>query len=72
MSYKSEYPAGANVDPEIKSFFEDFYAISDTPGDHDKYVDQFTPEATFVLASNRSTGHERMYRLPQTETPSGG
>ncbi|KAI6781178.1 fungal specific transcription factor [Emericellopsis cladophorae] len=63
MSYKSEYPSGVHVDPEIKSFFENFYAISDTPGDHDKYVDQFAPDATFVLASNKSTGHEQIKQM---------
>lgn len=60
MSYQSEYPPGASVDPEIVKFFEDFYKISDIPGAHDQYVDLFTKDATFKLASKQAVGHEGM------------
>jgi hypothetical protein len=56
--YKAQYPAGATVDPDIVHFLEDFYRISDTPGAHDVYVDQFTPEATFKVGSKTSNGRD--------------
>ncbi|KFH44092.1 hypothetical protein ACRE_051360 [Hapsidospora chrysogenum ATCC 11550] len=65
MSYKSDYPAGVSVDPEIVAFFEEFYRISDTPGAHDEYVDLFTQDATFKLASKQATGHEGVFGLPK-------
>ncbi|KAH6672653.1 hypothetical protein F5X68DRAFT_119803, partial [Plectosphaerella plurivora] len=63
-SYESEYPPGAAVAPGIVQFFRDFYALSDTPGDtpgaHERYVDAFTPDATFILASKTSVGSEEI------------
>lgn len=44
------------IDAGIIQFLEDFYRISDTPDAHDRYVDQFTPDATFILASKVSNG----------------
>lgn len=44
------------IDAGIIQFFEDFYRISDTPDAHDTYIDQFTPDATFILASKVSNG----------------
>lgn len=64
MSYQSEYPSGVSVDPEIVQFFEDFYRISDTPGAHDQYVDLFTSDATFKLASKQAIGQEGAYNTP--------
>ncbi|CAI6084193.1 hypothetical protein V2G26_020211 [Clonostachys chloroleuca] len=59
-TYKSDYPSDLTTDPEIVQFFEDFYKTSDTPGAHDKYVDLFTKDAQFVLASKRSVGHDEI------------
>lgn len=64
-SYKSEYPSGVQVDPEIVKFFETFYEISDTPGAHDQYVDLFEKDADFVLASKKAKGHDGMMCLLQ-------
>lgn len=67
-TYKSDYPSDLTTDPEIVQFFEDFYKTSDTPGAHDKYVDLFTKDAQFVLASKRSVGHDgRKFRPTQME-----
>ena len=57
-SYSSAYPTDTSVDEGVVKFFEDFYRISDTPGDHDNYVDQFTPDATFKLASKKAVGKD--------------
>ena len=53
--YASEYPDLA-FDPAYKKFFEDFYATSDTPDAHDKYVTNFTKDATLIMASKRAKG----------------
>ncbi|KAM0813391.1 putative SnoaL-like domain-containing protein [Seiridium cardinale] len=61
--YKAQYPAGVVVDPEIVRFIEQFYQISDTPGAHEDYVDQFTSDATFKLASKTGKGHDEITTL---------
>jgi len=57
-SYKSEYPAGVQVDDGIKAFFEEFYKTSDTPDAHEKYADSFTGDAALVMASKKVVGRE--------------
>lgn len=59
-SYKSEYPAGVQVDDGIKAFFEEFYKTSDTPDAHEKYADSFTKDATIIVASKKAVGSEGM------------
>lgn len=59
-SYASEYPTGVEVDAGIKQFFEDFYKTSDTPDAHEKYADQFTKDATLIIASKKAIGKEGM------------
>lgn len=54
-SYASEYP-DIGIDPTFKRFFEDFYAISDTPDAHEKYAQQFTEDATLIMASKKVKG----------------
>ncbi|PSN67940.1 hypothetical protein BS50DRAFT_572921 [Corynespora cassiicola Philippines] len=61
-SYASEYPA-VEFDPAYKKFFEEFYAISDTPDAHPRYVDQFTSDATLVMASKRAKGSDEILGL---------
>ncbi|KAL1639101.1 hypothetical protein SLS58_008303 [Diplodia intermedia] len=62
-SYASEYPAGIDFDPAYKQFFEDFYATSDTPGAHDKYADNFTDDATLIMASKTAKGRDEIIAL---------
>lgn len=57
-SYASEYPAGDKFDPEYKAFFEQFYETSDTPSAHEKYSNQFTQDATLIMASKNAQGRE--------------
>ncbi|KAH8886556.1 hypothetical protein GQ53DRAFT_727546 [Thozetella sp. PMI_491] len=54
-AYTFEKPAVA-LDQGIYSFIEKFYSISDTPGEHDVYASQFTPDATLVMGSKRVKG----------------
>lgn len=68
-SYKAAYPRDGAVSSEIVQFFVDFYRISDIPGEHDQYVDLFTPEATFILASKKSQGKDGMLH---TTRPNSG
>ncbi|KAL2755431.1 hypothetical protein ACRALDRAFT_1076934 [Sodiomyces alcalophilus JCM 7366] len=58
--YKSEAPVDLAVNPGILSFFEDFYRVSDTPNDHQAYADNFTDDATFILASKVSRGRSEI------------
>lgn len=53
--YASEYPS-LNFSADFKEFFEDFYAITDDPEAHAKYVDQFTDDATLIMASKTAMG----------------
>lgn len=57
-SYKSEYPAGVQIDDGIKHYFEEFYRTSDTPDVHEKYVDLFTNDATLIVGSKKGVGRE--------------
>lgn len=56
-SYASEWPA-VEVDSAFKKYFEEFYYISDTPDAHDKYVQQFTSNATLTMASRTARGSD--------------
>lgn len=49
------------IDAGIIQFFESFYRVSDTPDAHDVYINHFTPDATFILASKVSNGIIGMY-----------
>ena len=62
-SYKSEYPAGVQIDDGIKAFFEEFYSTSDTPDTHEKYADSFTGDATLIMASKKGVGREGIFIL---------
>lgn len=54
-SYISDYPS-IEFDSSYKKFFQDFYKISDTPDAHEKYAQQFTKDATLVMASKKVHG----------------
>jgi hypothetical protein len=58
-AYTSEYPS-VEFDGDFKKFFEEFYAVSDTPDAHEKYVENFTKDATLVMASKRVQGSDGM------------
>lgn len=68
-SYNAEYPSGITVRPEVAAFFKEFYRVSDTPGLHDEYINQFTEDATFILASKVSKGSEGTTSFLSTLNP---
>lgn len=55
--YASDYPS-LDFDPAFKQFFEAFYATSDTPNAHDKYIEHFTKDATLIMASKKAVGSD--------------
>lgn len=57
QSYSVQSPSDQSVQPHVIQFLQAFYAVSDTPGETDKYVDMFAKDATFVLASKKASGH---------------
>jgi hypothetical protein len=50
-----------DLDPDFKSFFQDFYATSDTPDAHEHYAKHFTDDATMILASKKVQGFKGHY-----------
>lgn len=56
-AYASEYPS-VEFDAAYKKFFEEFYATSDTPDAHEKYIENFTKDAVLVMASKKATGSD--------------
>lgn len=52
-----QYPQNIVIPPEVVDFIETFYRISDDPSETDRYVDCFTEDATFILASKRAESH---------------
>ncbi|UPX12900.1 uncharacterized protein EKO05_0003433 [Ascochyta rabiei] len=61
-AYASEYPP-VEFETAYKRFFEEFYATSDTPDAHEKYVENFTQNATLVMASKKAQGSDEILAL---------
>ncbi|KAK4635397.1 hypothetical protein CLAFUW4_00642 [Fulvia fulva] len=61
--HSASAPQAGEVKPEIKAFFERFYAISDTPDDHEKYADMFTENAKLIMASNAVEGRDAIIQM---------
>jgi hypothetical protein len=59
--YSASVPSDGAVKPEIKTYFEKFYAISDTPDGHERYADFFTTDATLIMASNKVQGRDGQF-----------
>jgi hypothetical protein len=57
QQYSVQAPSDDSVQPHIIQFLQSFYSISDTFGETGKYVDMFTPDATFIVASKKASGH---------------
>ncbi|CAG8951724.1 hypothetical protein HYFRA_00005524 [Hymenoscyphus fraxineus] len=61
---KRVYPlvchASSLINPEIRSFFAEFYRISDTPSAHVLYADQFTQDAILIMGSKKSVGRSEI------------
>jgi len=61
-SYASSYPS-TTFNPAFVQFFESFYKITDTPDAHSTYVDQFTSDATLIMASKSCKGSAEILAL---------
>ena len=59
-SYASQIPPATIFDPAKRKFFEEFYAVSDTPDAHEEYAGMFTEDARFILGSKKARGSEGM------------
>lgn len=50
--------ASPALSSDVVKFFEEFYAITDTPVEQETYVDRFTANATFIRGGAEPTrGH---------------
>ena len=58
--YKASVPEDGSLKSGIASFFEAFYAISDTADAHEKYADHFTSDATLIMAAKETSGRQGM------------
>lgn len=56
--YTASTPGDGQVRPEIKSFFEKFFEISDTPSVHEQYSEQFTKDGKLVMGPNEANGRD--------------
>jgi hypothetical protein len=56
--YLNIYPSGIEMNQDVVHFFEQFFRTSDTPNVHEKYISNFTDDATFILASKVSKGKD--------------
>ncbi|KAF1842921.1 uncharacterized protein K460DRAFT_314682 [Cucurbitaria berberidis CBS 394.84] len=61
-AYTSSYPP-VDFDSAYKQFFETFYATSDTPDAHEKYITHFTKDATLIMASKKAVGSDQILAL---------
>lgn len=48
--------------PALVVFMEDFYRISDTESQHEKYVQSFTDNATLIMGPKQAQGPDGMCR----------
>ena len=58
--YEASVPEDGSLKAGIASFFEAFYAISDTPDAHEQYADCFTSDAKLIMAPKETSGRQGM------------
>jgi hypothetical protein len=56
--YEASVPEDGSLQAGIASFFEAFYAISDTADAHEQYADHFTRDAKLIMASKETSGRQ--------------
>lgn len=56
--YEASVPEDGSLKAGIASFFEAFYAISDTADAHEQYADYFTRDAKLIMASKETSGRQ--------------
>ncbi|PWY70658.1 hypothetical protein BO83DRAFT_447413 [Aspergillus eucalypticola CBS 122712] len=50
-------------DPAYKRFLNEFYLRMDSPNEHEKYSQCFTPDATVIMGEREARGREGIYAL---------
>lgn len=45
-------------DPAYKRFLNEFYLLMDSPNEHEKYSQCFTPDATVIMGEKEARGRE--------------
>jgi hypothetical protein len=58
--YEVSVPQDGSLKSGIASFFEAFYAISDTADGHEQYADHFTRDGKLIMASKETSGRQGM------------
>jgi hypothetical protein len=62
--YTASVPSGGQVRPEIRTFFEEFYRVTDDPDAHERYIGMFTNDAKIYMGVNEFGGRDGiMFRL---------
>lgn len=56
--YTASVPSGGQVRPEIQTFFEEFYKVTDKPDAHERYIDMFTNDAKIFMGVNEFNGRD--------------
>lgn len=59
--YSAEVPNDGSVRPEIKTYFEKFYAISDSSGAHEEYAKYFTKNGKLIMGPNEVSGQDSTF-----------
>lgn len=52
-----DYPS-IPFDPAYKRFLNEFYLLMDSPNEHEKYSQCFTPDATVIMGEREARGRE--------------
>ncbi|EMD00606.1 hypothetical protein BAUCODRAFT_135403 [Baudoinia panamericana UAMH 10762] len=61
--YQAAVPSDGSVKHEIRKYYEEFYATSDTPDAHEKYAAGFTRDAKLIMASNEANGTQEILKM---------
>lgn len=56
--YNASVAEDGSLKAGIASFFEAFYAVSDTAEAHEQYADHFTRDAKLIMASKETSGRQ--------------
>ena len=56
--YIAAVSSDGQVKPEIKTYFKEFFKISDEPDDHERYADFFAKNGELNMGPNNATGRD--------------
>jgi len=61
-NYVADLPS-ISIDPDIPTFFEKFYAVSDNPSAHEDYARSFTNNARLIMGTKEADGYNQILEL---------